>query len=204
MTYRKQSLQYRSKWSDRVLNDYFTTDSDTLVVMLPGYGYTVEGPLFYYLTGMCIELKFDVIQVNYGFQVARCDIDYSNDVDTVLKEIKTFLAGMKTYSKVIIIGKSMGTGFIDDLSDLYQEPLSVHLTPTDLTLTEELNERMFVIYGSADSMLSEASKNKLAKKCKRLIISNGDHSLEVGHVHTDLDNMKQIMKSVRSFVSGEE
>ena len=39
--------------------------SNSLVIMLPGAGYSAQAPLFHYSTGVFLNKSFDELQVNY-------------------------------------------------------------------------------------------------------------------------------------------
>ena len=51
-----------------VPNNYWSKGSDTLLIMLPGLGYTNDMPLLFYLHEIAINRGFDVLQVNYDYR----------------------------------------------------------------------------------------------------------------------------------------
>ena len=49
--------------------------SDILAVILPGIGYTLDRPILDYSKKLCLELGYDVLPIEYGFQAARKEFD---------------------------------------------------------------------------------------------------------------------------------
>lgn len=186
-----------SKWKSKLKNPYFVNNSDTIVIMLPGRGYTVNAPLFYYLTGMCFELEYDVLQINYGYQMAQetyCFEDYP----TLLTEIKAVVHQLPKYKKIILVGKSMGTFFLNDLEE-YSNALKIFLTPTDKILDRVKDLNDLYIYGSHDRWLKK-NMSRLAL-ANSLCLSGAGHSLTTGDLQTDLEYMKKIIKSIREYIA---
>lgn len=195
---KKTQIIKESKWKKELKHDYFLNDSDTLVIMLPGYGYQVTQPLFHYLTGMYFKLNYDILKINYGFQLAQVDIEFQTDIPIIVSEINQVLESIKSYQKVIIIGKSMGTLFIEELARKFEHVVKIYMTPTDNTLPTHIDLNALYIYGTADTLISESSMVRLLG-AERLIIKHANHGLQTNDWETDLENMKLIVKTIENF-----
>lgn len=82
--------------------------SRNLLVILPGRGYLNSHPVLHYLTKMATLNSYDVLQVNYSFQVIP-NVVVSNP--QLAQEVQLALDGTlnEAYERVCIAGKSMGT-----------------------------------------------------------------------------------------------
>jgi hypothetical protein len=101
--------------------------SDKLLVMLPGQGYTNDQPVLYYLRMAALELGYDVLSVQYGFQAASIDLTPDNTPyiqDDVSEATRPVLS--RGYDRVCIAGKSLGTPLAAGLAH--------NLTNTSLSL----------------------------------------------------------------------
>ncbi len=90
---------------------------DRLLVMLPGKGYTCDFPLFYFLRRAAFALGFDVLSMQYGFQVTGGDLDLEN-VSYLLDDARAALEPTleRGYRQVCIAGKSLGTPLAGELA----------------------------------------------------------------------------------------
>lgn len=80
-----------SYWGVNLENEVISNKSDTLAVILPGIGYTADRPLLDYSKKLALELGYDVLQIEYGFQAARKILDRENEFKYVKEEsIKIF------------------------------------------------------------------------------------------------------------------
>lgn len=197
---KKSNITIQSHWKKDLKNEYFTQGSSTLVIMLPGNNYSIKGPLFYYLTGMYLEEGFDIIQINYGYQIAQVALDFK-DIHLVLEESKATLKQLADYEHVIIVGKSMGTAFIDAIASDYKSVRKIYLTPTDQSLTRIKDDKGLYIYGSQDPLLTK--REQLSNR-QVLVIKNANHSLRVGHYASDLTNMKIIIEEIQKYSQEEK
>ncbi|MDQ0413141.1 hypothetical protein [Mesobacillus stamsii] len=59
-------------------------DTNGLVIVLPGAGYTTQAPLLYYTTGAFYNKGFDVLHINYSFSgqelTSLNERDFAKDV----------------------------------------------------------------------------------------------------------------------------
>lgn len=111
MSAKVSSIETESKFGTTPQHRFFTQEggSDKLLIILPGYGYTTEHPVLYHLRSAALELGYDVLSVQYGFQpgmdlTAENMLYLQEDVEQATKELLS-----RGYSKICVAGKSMGT-----------------------------------------------------------------------------------------------
>jgi hypothetical protein len=190
--------------------------SDKLAIVLPGRGYTAQGPLLYYTINMLLESGFNVLTVDYNYSQNReyQDLDQEeqmkwlfDDVDaayqTTLNELDVTLA--------VLVGKSLGTLAIGHLLEKYpdareskivwQTPL-IKIPSLEKQIAEYQPKSLFVI-GSADPHYDQEVLSRLIKKTggEALVISGADHSMEVsGGVKASLRVIEDVVICVERFI----
>ncbi len=135
---------------------------DHLAVLLPGLGYTLDMPLFYYAENVLLERGWDVLRVEYAYTRSEFQTLPKPERDRWLLEDATaaWRAGLeqRTYERVVLVGKSLGTlamGHLLTMADPPPNVGAVWLTP--LFSKERLHQQiqqyggpsLFVI-GTAD------------------------------------------------------
>lgn len=91
--------------------------SDKLLIILPGRGYTIDFPALYHLRLAALQLGYDVLTVEYGFQAAHIEMEATqgswlmDDVMGVVNQVN--LSG---YRRIAIAGKSLGTPLAAELA----------------------------------------------------------------------------------------
>lgn len=87
--------------------------SKSLVVLLPGTGYTVQSPLFHYAKELFIQRDFDVLQVNYQYKdKAYAEFTEEEKIESIIFDVnKVMDEALKnaSYEKNYLMGKSIGT-----------------------------------------------------------------------------------------------
>ena len=107
-----QNIEVPSYAGVTIRNQLFQQeDNKRLMVLLPGRGYTVTAPLLHYCLHIGMDNGFDVLRVEYGFQIAQTDLPYENIPDI---EQESALAvrkahAMRQYEELVVVGKSLGT-----------------------------------------------------------------------------------------------
>ena len=154
---------------------------DHLVALLPGYGYTLDMPLFYYLEDRSIEVGADVLRVEYSynrlpaFQAAADDERRRwllADAEAALR----VALGQRAYRGVTLVGKSLGTAAMAHLLGRHA-PASAAWTAIWLTPLLAEAEVHAVIRGFAGRSL--------------VVIGTGDPHYDPG-VIADLDTQPTI------------
>lgn len=189
-------INSQSKWKTNLKHEHHDSGSDTLMVLLPGAGYTIEGPLFYYLIGLSYKLAYDVVGINYGYQLSQDKIDIQSELSHIEVEIRDVLDQIRPYKRLIYIGKSMGTYFIDRLR---KQDTCVYITPTNWTMPDQIKDNTFFIYGDMDKALDEKNKKRLYENT--YIVSGANHGLVCHDVYDSIDKIKLIIDAVETFIT---
>lgn len=128
-----------------------------LAVMLPGQNFPCStGPLFY-LRSLMLQRGFDLLAVEYGFQVTRTP----HDLDQVWGEVRSAVdqALAAGYEEVCFIGKSMGSPIAAQLARESRDKLAkvsaILLTPVWGALDPADGLRALAIIGTDDPVCAE-------------------------------------------------
>jgi esterase/lipase len=151
------TIKVESRFGVTIHNLFLTHDapSDKLLIMLPGRGYTCEHPVMYYLRRSAMMQGYDVLSVQYGFQVANVELNAENAVylqDDVRKAVEQTLPG--GYREVCVAGKSLGTPLAAELArSLTNDSVSlIMLTPIGGAMQGLGDIRTLAIVGTADPL----------------------------------------------------
>lgn len=168
---------------------------DRLAVLLPGFGYTLDMPLFYYAEHLLLERGWDVLRVEYAY--GRLPAFRSAPDDERARWLRedtsaAYRAGLarRAYSRVALIGKSLGTLAMGHLLTSADRPSgevrAIWLTP--LLREEWLRARierhagpsLFVI-GTADPHYDEGILDGLlaATGGEAVVVEGADHGMDV-------------------------
>jgi hypothetical protein len=189
-------------------------NAKTLAVILPGLGYTAEGPLFHYSSGVFLNRGHDVLHVNYqyfdeaydSFSVEELDkaIEYDSEmvVDSVLDTY--------SYENFYLVGKSIGTIAMSSLlkKAVFHDAKAVWLTPLlgVNTVLESLTytpQQGLCLIGSQDRHYSVERFSETASNDNILfrLIEGADHSLEYpGNTLESITLLKQMIQHIVEFI----
>ncbi|MBT2641471.1 alpha/beta hydrolase [Bacillus sp. ISL-41] len=183
-------------------------ETNNLVIVLPGAGYSTQAPLLYYSTGLFYNKGFDVLHINYSFN--RQELSSLNERD-LARDVQLVIDNAtkdKKYSNYYIVAKSIGTKVLRCLLDhkMFKEAKLVWLTPllqNDDVFNAMLNSdhKGLCIFGEEDShcfIVDRSEKLKINRNLILKVVEGGNHSLEL-----DKDPIKSIdiLKSVISDIN---
>lgn len=114
-----------------------------LAMLLPGYGYTLDMPLFYYLENLCLDRGVDVLRVETAYNqnaVFRAAPEPEQARWVAADARAAWQAGraQADYASAVLVGKSLGTL---GLAALLAEPLSRPKSVQSIWLTPLLSEQ---------------------------------------------------------------
>lgn len=131
--------------------------ADKLLIMLPGRGYTCENPLLFYLRSMALQNGWDVLSVQYGFQVNGAELN-SQNMPYALTDVNNAADPVLAngYKRICIAGKSMGTPLANALAHRITDASVSLLQLTPIPGAVEVSETLptLAIIGTADPMYS--------------------------------------------------
>lgn len=177
------TIDVQSPLDVTIPNHLFAQDagSEKLLVMLPGRGYTNENPVMYYLRLSALQLGWDVLSVQYGFQVAGVDGD-ANAIAAIYTEADLALQSVlvRGYKQVCIAGKSLGTplaaSLVEKLTDVEKSLLL--LTPIQGAASGTNLPRTLAVIGTADPSYSAEAVAAALPHVQWHVFEGLNHGLE--------------------------
>lgn len=172
--------------------------SEKLLILLPGRAYTCDFPVLYYLRKAALQLGYDVLSVEYGFQAARSDFNFAQlpdlmaDVNDTLQPVLS-----RGYKQVCLVGKSLGTPIasqvIHSLKDIGVS--LILLTPVGESTHGLGTIRTLAIIGTVDAAYSaeEVARFEGHTSVTWHVYEGLDHSLEY---HGDWQKSAQILPEI--------
>lgn len=187
------------------------SSSDTLVILLPGYGYTNDSPMFRYTTALCLENGLNVLEVNYNYRDERYDsVDVSVSIVDDVRLVIDQLLQSYSFNKYIIIGKSLGTIAMTSERGrhVFRDAKLVWLTP--LLKRDDVYEAISSHGGKQLVLMGTEDQHFIRERIKHLehealteleIVEQMNHSLEyTGDTYRSLRLLETLLKRVEEFV----
>lgn len=185
-------------------------ETNNLVIVLPGAGYTTQSPLLHFTTGLFYTKGFDVLHINYTFSrqemSALSEEDFTRNVElTINNAIEN-----KTYSNYYLVAKSLGTIALSYLLNnrLLKEAKLVWLTPLlqreDVfkSIVSSENKGLCIIgdkdpYFIVDRFEELKNNQNLILK----LVDGGNHSLELdGEPIDSIEILKNVIADINGFL----
>lgn len=186
-------------------------ETNKLVIVLPGAGYTTQAPLLSFTTGLFYNKGFDVLHINYTFSREELSVlnekNFARDVQlTIENAIKD-----KKYSDFYIVAKSVGTKALSYLLDheKWKATKVVWLTPllqNDQVYSALVNSehKGLCVFGEQDHTCFIGERFEKLKKNSNLIlkvVDGGNHSLELDHNPIkSIDLLKMVISDINEFL----
>lgn len=200
---RTKHIEISSRWKSSFIQELIEQDSDTLVILLPGNQYTTMAPLLYYSYNMALQLKYDVLAMDYGFQRTGETL-LREEVPYVVAECKEIidccLQSNQAYKKLIFIAKCAGTGILAELAKEYShyEQCNVFLTPMVRSMEAIHHSRSLVIVGSEDGHFQESHIQEISNKANVTVklLQGANHDLDTEDFESSIDLLKEAVKEI--------
>lgn len=181
--------------------------SDKLMILLPGRGYTVESPLFHYLTQIGLQEKFDVLAIRYAIHHMQVDNwferlhDIQADCDDAVEQ-----ALHRGYEQVCIVGKSLGTpiaGMLANIIDIDRKSVLM-LTPIQDAMKLITDIPALAIIGTADPAYNPDMVTQSATESWQ-VYEGLNHGLEyAGDWQKSLTILPEILSLCAKFIHGND
>lgn len=177
--------------------------------MLPGRGYSCENPVFYFLRQAALVKGYDVLSVQYGFQIANSDFavekmaDLQNDVKRSVEPVRAM-----NYKHICVAGKSLGTPLAVGLARALKkvEVSLILLTPVGGVVQGAGAIRTLAIIGTNDAFYSpgEVEGFRNHPNVSWRVFDKLDHSLEYADDwRTSLQILPEIISQCENFLAEE-
>lgn len=184
-------------------------ETNSLVIILPGAGYTTQAPLLHFTTGVFYSKGFDVLHINYKFSreemSALNEGDFARDVQLAIDNATK----NKKYSNYYVVAKSIGTIALSYLLDhsMPKDANIVWLTPLlqrdDVfnAMANSENKGLCMI-GDKDSCFIEERFEKLKKNqnLRLKVVEGGNHALELEKEPIQsIEILKSVISAINEF-----
>lgn len=192
------------------------SETDHLAVLLPGFAYTCDMPLFYYAETVLLDAGADLLRVEYAYH-RRAGFDELPEEEQrawLFADAAAAYGGALTqrrYRAVTLVGKSLGTLAMGYLlaGDPPRSPIrAIWLTP--LLWDDGVAERIerfagssLVAIGTADPHHDPAVLNALAAAgCEIVAVEGAEHSLDVpGDVAASVRAVGRVTEALAAFLA---
>ena len=200
-------MKLKSYWDVNLDGRFTDNNSSTLCIILPGIAYYLERPYLNYSKQLVDELNYDILEIEYGFQIARKKLNLPNEFKILLNETSELInmyLNIK-YKNILIIGKSIGTVLQTFLNKQLKSKnlTNIYISPIDKTVNLGIEENSLVITGTKDSLLSLDSRNKIKaiKNTTLINIEGAGHSLDIHEdVFRGIDELRKVIEAERNFL----
>lgn len=184
-------------------------DTNSLLIVLPGAGYTTQAPVLYYTTSLFNAKGFDVLHINYSCSqqeiVTLKEEEFAKDVQGVIN----IALEKREYSNLYIVAKSIGTVALSYLLNnrVFNDAKVVWLTPLlqrDAVYHAMLNNdhQGLCIIGNEDQCYIEERYEELKKNenLHLMLVEGGNHSLELKREPIkSIEILKSIISEIDEF-----
>ncbi|MGP4108831.1 alpha/beta hydrolase [Virgibacillus sp. L01] len=188
-------------------------NSQDLVILLPGAGYTVNSPVFHYSTGIFFNKYKDILEVNYPYNDGFYNNFTRNELYEAVKSDSKLVIdkvlNTNSYTNFYIVGKSIGTiAMSSELKRIcFRDAKTIWLTPIlDLdevftSMVDSKNKGLCFI-GDKDRFYTEERFNKIRtnKNIISKLIPEVNHSLDYDEdITNSIDVLKGIVADIEKF-----
>ena len=181
-----------------------------IAVIFPGIGYNPDKPLLYYSAKIAMSHGYEVIKIGYP----KCDVNLK---EASSEQIRTFVdecvkitgralkdAGVHEDCEMLFISKSIGTAVAAAYA--VSEDLKVRnvfFTPLTDMFDYVTDGCGIAFNGTKDPWADHKRVCELCSRNNIPVVTKDDanHSLETGNVRVDLDNIRDVMKTVEDYIA---
>ncbi len=187
-----------------------------LAILFPGIGYNNDKPLLYYSGKLFKSHEFEVVKIEYSnlpSDVFSNKDSFNKCLDLVYEQTCNQLKKIDFASLngdddlIFFVGKSIGT--VAAARYAKENNLTVGqiiLTPLKQTIDYLENGCNLVFHGDDDRWADSDEINMLCamKHIETFTIPDANHSLEVGDIGEDIDNLNEIISLIENYISDYE
>ena len=185
-----------------------------LAILVAGFGYTVDMPVFYYLTRHFLSRKTGVLQVDFGYSrdaefLALSEEEKDRRFDADIAAVVSHAASVPE-EELLLAGKSLGSTVCLRLTQSRavagRTSRAAWLTPG--TYANEIYRSLpdngianMVVYGTADRYTTPEQIDRLrpASNVEILAIKDGDHAMETGSVSESISVLGTVVNRLVDF-----
>lgn len=189
---------------------------DQLAMLLPGLGYTLDMPLFYYIQMVCLDAGIDVLRVETAYNhdpsfATATNVEQVDWVTTGAQAAWHAVLARMEYVAAVIVGKSLGTL---PMPALLADPAIANLMVQSVWLTPLLSQpfvraairglgpQALVVIGDADPHYDvEVLAQLEAAAAKVVVVPGADHGMNIaGDVMGSVRVLADVIGAFRDFL----
>ena len=186
----------------RIRYSIFSTNenSECLAIMFPGIGYTVQGPVFHFSTGLFLNKSIDVLQLEYPYDNSYYEMFTDNQLsEAVLYDSGAMIDHVlrdRKYKYFYLVGKSFGTiAMSNELKkERFRMAKAVWLTP--LMKRDDVWATMFESTQKGLCMIGDWDRHYDEDKFAQLVLKPNFTAKLYPNVHHGLDYEGDTLKSI--------
>jgi hypothetical protein len=212
MAQQRTTIDVQSRFGVKIPNPltYHEPPVNKLLVMLPGRGYTIESPALFFLRQMALDVGYDVLGLQYGFQMTGGDFDETTapylkeDITNAIRQT----VQRQAYQQVCIAAKSLGTLLVAEAIEAASIPRTsaILLTPLPGAIQEVGSNPTLAIIGTGDALYSpemvSASSNLINVRWR--VFDGLNHALEVkGEWGASIDALRDVVAECELFLTSQ-
>lgn len=193
-------------------NRHWTIGSKTLMVLLPGLGYTNDMPIMFYMNETALNRRYDVLQINYDYRSVPRETSAEEWSARMLADVRpTIDAALANgnYTNIILAGKSIGTRVMATLLAHGFDKATAYIWLTPLFVSEPVRKAAMehlpslAMFGDADFAVKDAPLADIAKAGVELVIQpGGDHSMMVpGNIPESINDLARAMHELDTWLA---
>ncbi|MPQ45105.1 alpha/beta fold hydrolase [Clostridium tarantellae] len=202
-----ENTELKSYWNIDLKGKFTDKNSDRLCIVLPGIAYSIDRSYLDYSKQLALELDYDVLQMEYGFQIARKEFNVEKEFNVMATEtINAIKASIsKEYNEILIIGKSIGTCVQTLLNKKLKNSIvrNIYISPIEQTVKKGIKENSLVITGTKDPLIEPKSIEKIKniQGVNLIVIDDANHALDIeGDVVKTIDMLQDIIIKEKEFI----
>lgn len=194
-----------------VPNAYWTIDSDTLLVLLPGLGYTNQMPVMFYMHEIAIARNWDVLQVDYDYRPIMGTTTPEELRARMISDVEPLIRRALehgSYRSIILAGKSIGTRVMSLLHEQGIEGVIANIWLTPLLRNGSVREAIaatpsVIVFGSDDPAVQEVDFEALqAAGASMIVMPGADHGMMIaGDVPASISGLADVFRHIETWLN---
>lgn len=194
-----------------VPNAHWTIGSDTLLIMLPGLGYTNQMPLMFYLHELARTRAWDVLEVNYDYRRVPRETSAEEWAARMMGDARPVIdAALErgTYRNIVLAGKSIGTRVMTTLLARGFEKATAFIWLTPLLVAGQIRDTVMnhgpslAVFGDEDYAVKDVDLPAIARAGVTMVVMpGGDHSMMIpGDVPQSIAALAHVMAEIDAWI----
>lgn len=190
-----------------VPNSFWLNGSDTLLVLLPGLGYTNQMPVMFYLHELAEAHRWDLLEIDYDYRRVPRETTSEQWTARFVADVEPILHAAVArggYGKLVLAGKSIGTSVMTSILNHGIQAATAYIWLTPLLRNPHVYESVkthhpsIAVFGDADYAVQDVDLAPLAQAGVKLVIAPGaDHGMMIpGNVPESIANLARAMQEL--------